>query len=511
MRTFFIIIVLSCCALAKAHVGSPNVFYEGQAGPYAIRVIIRPPAVLPGTAQVDVRAEGSASVTVQAALWEAGTNAAPAPIIASAVAGETNLFNAAVPLFYGGSYSVHVRVEGNRGSGTAVVPLASAALREPTMSPATTAALIGLGLVLFAGAVWLVSATARESFWTQSPALESHGHTRTRFAAVIATVVFAAAIYAGKIRWEKMDREFRNNALAEPVPVLASVRTNGNVRLLQLTPASPAANAPLWDTLVADHGKLMHLFLLREPDLNAFAHLHPVRRDARTFENVVPTLPAGDYQLYAEVTHENGLSQTLTAKLHLPGSVGAVPQRSGASNMLNDVFCQSPTNLVGNAAQPFLLDADDSWHTGVTARGPETAARTSELMGGLAMEFQNSGELIENRETSLRFTLLDAAGQPAALQPYMGMMGHCVVRRAGGEVFTHLHPVGTISMAAQELLARRNREPGLSPMPPAPATGNEVSFPYAFPRPGDYRLWVQVRRNGRVLTGVFDVNVKPAR
>jgi hypothetical protein len=40
-----------------------------------------------------------------------------------------------------------------------------------------------------------------------------------------------------------------------------------------------------------------------------------------------------------------------------------------------------------------------------------------------------------------------------------------------------------------------------------PMTG-EFSFPYEFPREGNYRVWVQVKRGGRILTGAFDVRVK---
>jgi len=34
-----------------------------------------------------------------------------------------------------------------------------------------------------------------------------------------------------------------------------------------------------------------------------------------------------------------------------------------------------------------------------------------------------------------------------------------------------------------------------------------VTFPYGFPEPGDYRIFVQVKRAGRVITGVFDATV----
>jgi hypothetical protein len=37
----------------------------------------------------------------------------------------------------------------------------------------------------------------------------------------------------------------------------------------------------------------------------------------------------------------------------------------------------------------------------------------------------------------------------------------------------------------------------------------EVSFPYGFPKPGEYRMFVQIKRAGRIETGVFDSVVVP--
>ena len=53
------VVILICLfftpSTSRAHIGSPNVFFEGQAGPYPVRIVIRPPPVIPGLAEVAVR------------------------------------------------------------------------------------------------------------------------------------------------------------------------------------------------------------------------------------------------------------------------------------------------------------------------------------------------------------------------------------------------------------------------------------------------------------------------
>ena len=508
--------------LASAHVGSPNIFFDGKAGSYPVRVIIRPPAALPGFAQVDVRVTGTGvtNVLLQAAPWDAGPEVVIPSVIAAPVAGESNLFNGSLWLLRGGSYSARVTIEGAPApgdaptKGTAVVPMNSAATQRPNMPLKWRALLLVLGMVLFAGAVWLIGAAARDSTLEQGTMPTARESRRGLIVGFGAAVMLAGGLYAGTLRWRSMDREYRNNALAKPLPVLAIVRTNSPFPLLQLSPANSGALG--WDTLVADHGKLMHLFLVHEPDFNTFAHLHPVRRDSALFESVLPPLAAGNYRLYAEVTHENGLNETLVAQVALPNPVVRAPQLFG-TNMLNEIFCQSASFFPTNSAQPFALDMDDSWHGSLAS--PMPGKQTSRLMNGYTMTLVTEEHFVENRDVSLRFAVRDAEGRAAVLQPYMGMLGHAVVRRSDGEVFTHLHPVGTISMAAQAILTQRERN---STRPAASDVGstnslvtldsstNEVQFPYAFPRPGQYRIWVQVRVNLRVLTGVFDVQVDAA-
>jgi len=111
------------------------------------------------------------------------------------------------------------------------------------------------------------------------------------------------------------------------------------------------------------------------------------------------------------------------------------------------------------------------------------------------------------RDTDLRFEVRDAAGHPVVPEPYMGMAGHAIIAADDFSVFVHAHPNGTISMASQQKFLEREgvADHSMHGMPAA----TTITFPYAFPKPGRYHLWVQAKVNGEVVTRRFDVTVAP--
>ena len=473
----------------NGHIGSPNVFYEGTAGPYPLRISIRPPEVVPGRAQINVRIHNGAPdrVTVLPVRWDAGRDGAPPPDAAIRVAGETNLFTAELWLMDFGAYSVFVDVEGSLGNGTAIVPLNSVATERLRMSRTAGIAFIFGGVVLAILLIFIVGSAVRESVLPPHASGGQLRDGRARWSMLIAVAVLSLVLWKGNSWWNHVDAEFRNNRLFKPIEVPTTVRVEADRTLLDLTIDPSSSEWRDSTPLVADHGKLMHLFLVRKNDLNAFAHLHPIRNASGNFEALVPALPSGSYSVYADVTHESGLARTLVSEVHLPEGI------------------RSPGKI---------FDSDDSSWLAEGGIGTNVVSqKTSSRNGSLTTHWLKSGEIVANREITLRFECLAADGKPAPLEPYMGMWSHAAIRDRNGLVFTHLHPSGTISMTAQELFARRERGEDLR-KPIDVMCGRperELTFPYLFPRPGEYRIWVQIKSAGQVHTAAFDIQVLPEK
>jgi hypothetical protein len=257
------------------------------------------------------------------------------------------------------------------------------------------------------------------------------------------------------------------------------------------------------------------------------------------FEAPLPPLPGGSYHVYADVTHEDGFAETLTATVEIPPASLAMKQLWLGESVEPICTVAVAQRLATNLFLP--PDADDSWQIDNAAPGvsrPETkfrrdpARRVVDAGGGYTMIWENPGRLTENQDTALRFRLLSPSNEPVLLEPYLGMLGHAVVRRQDGAVFAHVHPVGTFSMAAQAFFADGKAgkrsvvtgQSGLSHGEQQPSavelhgshtngagTAAEVSFPYAFPESGLYRIWVQTKCEGRILTGVFDTAVEAVK
>ncbi|HEX5218073.1 MAG TPA: hypothetical protein VFZ59_00775 [Verrucomicrobiae bacterium] len=467
---------------AHAHLGSPNVYFEGPAGPYPIRVVIQPPGVVPGLAQIHVRARSTdvEKVTVLPVRWNAGTRGAPQPDVAKPVAGETNLFTAQLWLMDSGAYSVFVDVTGPRGRGTAIVPFNSLALERREMSRGVTLVFLGVGCALAALLVCVVGAAIREAVVPPGAEPTTSRRWFARLGMAISLLIAGGAVVFGKGWWDKVDQTFRRHRLYQTpaiTPTLA-LNTNGETQLsLRIESGGRRHDST---PLIPDHGQLMHLFLIRQQG-DAFAHLHPARDSkSGTFSTHLPALPAGEYQLYADITHESGFSQTLTNLLKLSAATG------GSS----EIF-----------ASP-----DDS----LTLAAPQSLSKTN-LPGGFVLTPTFSPPFSANKEITLAFNLVTDAGAPAPVEPYLGMYGHLVIQHADGTVFTHLHPLGSISMASQRRFAEREHAGYLAnqslDLLCSPAS-TALSFPYAFPKPGPYRLWLQTKLQGQIRTVAYQVEVE---
>lgn len=500
--SLFVLLFLAA-APADAHVGSPDVFYEGNAGPYPLVVSVIVPQVIPGVAEVQVRATSgdvrsiSTSVT---RLTGPGSNYAPVPDLARRSPIDPQLFSASIWLMEYGSLSVRLNVDGTRGPAQMAVPVPSFARKMLAMPPALGALLLALTIGLGIGAISIVGAAARDAKLEAGAPVTPAARRAGRRAMALTAVVVATIFYFAFAWWNSDASDFIDITQYFKPPQL-SLNLAGQSRLaIRPSPTDRKfLRRRVMDNLVPDHGHLMHLFLVRKPGLDRLYHLHPDSLGDGAFEDNLPLVEPGDYQVFADVVDKSGFPWTMIGTIDLP-LVPGPPMRGDDS-----AAAALPINQAPVATMDVLGD-------GTRVRWDHGA-----------------GRLRANTPLMLRFVIEDKNGRPARdLEPYMGMAAHAEIIRDDLSVFAHIHPSGSVPMAALMLASETSAKtssgayamdmdmqmPSMTTAQPnaalAPAMvapsgplSPEISMPYGFPKPGLYRIFFQFKRAGRIETATF--------
>ena len=535
---------------ASAHIGSPDVFVDDHAGPYRLFVTVRVPQVIPGIAEIEIRSESNDLEQIRIApmqLTGPGSQFPPVPDVAQRSKTDPQFFTGSLWLMEFGSLQVRIDADGARGHGALSVPVPATAQRMLPMSPFLQILLAGLALLLVSALISIVAAAVREGNLEPGLAATPVTARRGRVSAVVASFVIVGILLIGGNWWKSEASRYASHIYAPPQMqvTLDNASSGQGARLfLREGPATIASGNPRRDTersdldnLIPDHNHLMHFFMIRTPAMDSFWHLHPepaglVAGNAAGigFAVNLPAVPAGHYELYADVVLRSGFPVTMVGQIDVP-------------NLPGEPLTGSLTGT---------LTGDDS---GVVAHPLDAAAAnaaTSALPDGGQMIWERDSPALRpplkmNVPLMFHFRVMDREGKPATdLEPYMGMAAHAEIVRSDGSVFAHVHPSGSAAMAAMEMAraaAPGNPQIGTPGEPSAnamPATGMfpvgtpptgmsmtgmpgmtmsaagttnehvdpEISFPYGFPKPGLYRIFVQVKRAGKIETGVFDATVE---
>jgi len=488
---------------ASAHVGSPDVFFEGNAGPYPLFVTVRLPLVIPGVAEIEIRIQSSdvqEVCIVPLRLTGAGSEYPPTPDVAVPSKQDPQFFTGSLWLMEGGALQVRIMVEGARGQGELAVPVPSVAQRVLPMQKPLGGILLLMLALLAAGAVSIAGAGAREARLEPGIAPTAPSRRRARVVMAIAAALVLGLIFLGGSWWNTEAARYANNVYKPPL-VHATLEPGGRLLLRgeagRLGTRFGLPSETRLDDLIPDHNHLMHLFLVRVPAMDAFWHLHPDQIEPGVFVERLPAMPPGRYRIFADIVHSSGFPETQVGEVTLPEIAGA------------------------------LMTGDDCKWTGdplaaaaVAASGSILGSTISNLPDGGRMVWERpAGALKAKVATSFQFVVEDAEGKPVDdMEPYMGMPGHAEFIGADLSVFAHVHPSGSVSMAALEIA--QSGLPGgdlsMSAMPGMQGMSSDttshleakVSFPYGFPLPGLYRIFVQVKHGGRIETGVFDASVE---
>jgi hypothetical protein len=474
--TFLVSLVVA--APAYAHVGSKDVYEEVTAGPYKLFVTIRTPNVIPGVATVEVRSSGASVSSIHITPTPLTGEASKHPPTSDAMRP-----SAADPAFYTGSLWIMAA-----GSWQVRFDVAAMPLSILPMQRSMGIMLALLGILLIAGMAGIAAAAVGQSRLNPGLAPDPAARRKARVAGAVALAITLLLVYGGSKWW---NAEAASYAADLYHPLNLSPTLEGNALDLKIgrhdTDAMHTFRARSNSDLLPDHGHVMHLYAIRQPGMDAVFHLHPTLGSDKHLRMTLPSMPAGTYRLYADIVHANGFPETLTADLIVPADMPPAPLAAEDAS----------------AAPPALSQGE----LGTSYKLPD----------GYTMIWDRPEELNANTAYAFRFRLVDANGQPAAdARPYLGMAGHAAFVKSDGTVFAHTHPEGSAAMQAMMLAngspvemadtdSMASMDMAAAAAGPIPPT---VEFPYGFPSPGRYRIFIQMKHANTVETGVFDADVR---
>jgi hypothetical protein len=207
------------------------------------------------------------------------------------------------------------------------------------------------------------------------------------------------------------------------------------------------------------HDMPFHLFVISQ-DLKEFQHIHPDKQSDGSFiiETVLPH--PGAYKIFCDFFPAGGTPQVIQRNLITTGFSG---------DLLSAQAKLTPDKVL------------------------------AKTVDGTRFELQfDPAEPVAGKEAVLKYHLVDArTGQPISdLQPYLSAWGHTMILSEDATDALHSHPTEMIPDGVDRSQLK---------------TGADIAFDTFFPRPGNYRIWSQFQRQGRVITVSFDVHIPRLR
>jgi hypothetical protein len=255
-------------------------------------------------------------------------------------------------------------------------------------------------------------------------------------------------------------------------PTIAAARTYALTGFQPAAPVAPGKPTRVSFTITQPNGKPLTRFK-RGPGPHTGVHLIIVRRDLATIIHVHPPVAA-----------DGTISTTLT--FTKPG-----PYRVVVDAYPNTTSPQRNFQLFGS------LRVAGNY---VPQKPPAFASTV--VVDGYRITMHGRPTLHAIQAGALHFTVTDPSGQPAEFTPWFGALAHAIFFRQGTLDYFHTHVCAPGASGCTSFL-------GATRVTGSSSTPGKLTVGVLVPVAGTWRLFLQTRANGHILTAPFTLVVKP--